>query len=66
MNPFVAYLLRRIGEASTLRGAVLFVCGLAGLDVSIDQADTIVAGALALAGVIGMALPDRLKPPRNR
>lgn len=56
------YLLARLAEASTLRGLILFGGGLLGLDVSDADAESITAGALALAGLAGMGLPDRVRP----
>ena len=54
------YIIARLLEASTLRGLVLLIGGLAGLDVSDTDAEQIVTGALTLAGLLGAALPDRI------
>lgn len=52
------YFMQRLSEPSTWRGflAVLTACGIA---FSPDQADKIVAGGLALIGLVGAFSPDK-------
>jgi uncharacterized membrane protein len=56
----VNYFMERLSEPSTWRGilAVLTACGIA---FSPDQADKIVAGGLALIGLVGAFSSDKKK-----
>ena len=54
------FLLARLRESSTWRGLVYLAAGLAGVDVSDDDAEAIVAGAMALSGLLAVAVPDRI------
>lgn len=49
-----SYILDRMREPSTWRGALLFLTAI-GVPVAPELANHIVAGGLALAGIIGMA-----------
>ncbi|OWY40059.1 hypothetical protein CEK28_04810 [Xenophilus sp. AP218F] len=51
------YLLARLREPSTWRGVVL-VATACGLMLSPQQQEAIVTAGLALAGLVGAALPD--------
>ena len=55
-----SYFMQRLSEPSTWRGilAVLTACGIA---ISPDQAEKIVAGGLALIGLVGAFSPDKKK-----
>ncbi|TAN51567.1 MAG: hypothetical protein EPN21_06260 [Methylococcaceae bacterium] len=55
-----SYVLARAQEASTVRGLVLLVTGFLGVALTPDQHDAIVSAGVALAGVAGVFLPDRL------
>lgn len=48
------YILDRAKEPSTWRGIVLFLTAI-GVPIAPDLANHIVAGGLALAGIVGMA-----------
>ncbi len=52
------YLLNRAREASTWCGLVLILTA-AGLTLTPEQADGIIAAGMAVAGAIGAFLPDR-------
>lgn len=52
-----SYLKRRLMEASTWRGVVLVLTAL-GVQISPELGQAIVTAGLAVAGVIGLALPD--------
>ncbi len=51
------YLLNRLREASTWRGIVMLFTA-AGVALSAAQSEAIIAAGIALAGVIGVFLPD--------
>ena len=51
------YLLTRLREASTWRGVVMLVTA-AGVALSAAQAEAVIALGMAIAGVIGVFLPD--------
>lgn len=52
------YLLDRAREASTWRGLVLIASAL-GASLTPERAEAIVTAGLAVAGIVGAALPDR-------
>lgn len=54
------YFKSRMSEASTLRGLILFLGGLLGLDFSDGDVATILAFTQLAAGVVGMLSPDTL------
>lgn len=62
MSPILNYLAARFSEASTLRGLVIMLAGLAGYELSDDDAITLLATGQILASVIGAAFPDTTLP----
>jgi len=54
------YLLARIREASTWRGVVMLLTA-AGVALSAAQTEALVALGMAVAGVIGVFVPDAKK-----
>ena len=61
MSTVVPYILARLREASTWRGLVLLATAV-GAHLSEAQVDAVVQFGLALAGLIGVVLPDGDKP----
>jgi hypothetical protein len=57
LAPLGRFLMARLREASTLRGAVLLISAT-GVYLSPDQQEAIVALGLAIAGAIGVFFPD--------
>jgi hypothetical protein len=55
------YIINRFYEVSTYRNIIYLIAGLTGTQVSPDQVETIISGALAFAGFIGVILPDSIK-----
>lgn len=55
---FFKYIIARLAEASTWRGLVMLGMA-AGLKVEPAMADQIVAAGAAVAGAIGMVMPDK-------
>lgn len=51
------YLTARLHEASTWRGIVLLLTA-AGVGISPEQGEAIIAGGLAFAGLLAAFLPD--------
>jgi len=54
-----SYLLARIREASTWRGAIFFATAL-GIPIAPALADAIITAGLALAGLVGVLIPDQI------
>jgi hypothetical protein len=52
------YVLDRAKEASTWRGVILILTAV-GVPVAPAMADSIVAAGLAIAGLVGAAMPDK-------
>lgn len=52
------FVLARLGEASTLRG-FLMILTAAGVVLKPEVSDAIVAAGIALAGLVGVILPDQ-------
>ena len=52
------YLMARLSEASTWRGIVALLTA-AGVVLSPEQIESIIAAGLALIGLLGTLLPDR-------
>lgn len=52
------YLLERMREPSTWRGVILLLTAL-GVPVAPAMADAIISVGLAVAGLIGVATPDK-------
>jgi len=57
-----AYLRNRLSESSTWRGLILLGFGLAGVEISENDVLTLVAAGQLLAGLVGVLLPDRVRP----
>lgn len=57
------WLLRRLREPSTWRGLV-WLATVAGLSLRPEQAEAIVTAGMALAGLLGVFLPDESKNVR--
>ena len=55
MNPYIA---ERLKEASTWRGFILLLTAL-GVPIAPAVADVIISVGLAVAGLIGVATPDK-------
>jgi len=53
------YLLSRLREASTWRGIIMLATAI-GVPIAPALAESIIAAGLAIAGVIGMLIPDRM------
>ena len=53
----IKYILARLGEASTVRGIIMFFGGL-GLTIEPNLMDQIVAATIAGSGLIGMVFKD--------
>jgi hypothetical protein len=53
-----AYMIERMKEPSTWRGIVLLLTAI-GVPVAPAMADAIVSVGLAIAGLIGVATPDK-------
>jgi len=60
MNPALSYIYALLSEPSTWRGIIALVTA-AGVALSPDQVDKIVAAGLALIGLVGAFIPDRFK-----
>lgn len=57
MKYAIEYAIERAREPSTWRG-LLFVLTAVGIAVSPDQQEAIVSAGMALAGLVGVFLPD--------
>ena len=53
-----SYILARAKEPSTWRGLILILTAV-GVPVAPAMADSIVAAGLAVAGLVGAAMPDK-------
>jgi hypothetical protein len=56
-SAMLRFVLARLGEASTLRG-MLMILTAAGVALKPEVADAIVAVGIALAGLVGVLMPD--------
>jgi hypothetical protein len=61
MNAFLKFAAARLGEASTLRGAILLLSAV-GITLRPELQEAIVAAGLAAAGLIGVLVPDTSAP----
>jgi hypothetical protein len=52
------YILDRVREPSTWRGAILFLTAI-GVPIAPQLADAIVTAGLGIAGLVGILTPDR-------
>jgi energy-converting hydrogenase Eha subunit C len=55
-----SYILERLGEASTIRGIIMFFGGL-GLTIEPEMMNQIIAITIAGSGIIGMVFKDTPK-----
>ncbi|MBM7346103.1 hypothetical protein [Pantoea coffeiphila] len=55
------YLINRLKEASTWRGIILVFAGVFGWQMPPGIQETVIAGGVALAGVVGAVVPDTVK-----
>ncbi len=55
------YLINRLKEPSTWRGIILVVAGVFGYQMPPGIQETVIAGGVALAGVVGAVMPDSVK-----
>ncbi len=53
------YILSRLGESSSWRGAIALVAGSLGLTLSQDQSTSLIGLGMALVGVVGTFMPDK-------
>lgn len=51
------YVVNRAKEASTWRGAIMLLTAV-GLKITPEMADAIISVGIAVAGLVGMLLPD--------
>ena len=58
----IEYILARLGEASTIRGIIMFFGGL-GLTIEPELTNQIVAATMAGSGLIGFLLKDSSDKP---
>lgn len=59
-NIVIQYILKRLLEASTLRGIILSVGAVIGFHFSDRQTDDIIYIVLGLVGIVGSLLPDNI------
>lgn len=57
----MSYITNRLKEASTWRGIILVVVGVFGYQMPPGIQETVIAGGVALAGVVGAVVPDSVK-----
>lgn len=62
MSAILSYVLARLGEASTWRGLILLATSL-GIHLTDAQSSHIIEAGLALAGLVGVVLPDASAKP---
>jgi hypothetical protein len=55
------YILARLTESSTWRGIILVLAAV-GVQLEPARAEEIIAGGMALAGLIAVLFPDRAQP----
>ncbi len=55
------YLINRLKEPSTWRGIILVIAGVFGYQMPPGIQETVIAGGVALAGVVGAVMPDSVK-----
>jgi hypothetical protein len=54
------YILARMREPSSLRGVVLLVGGLFGINLAETDAVTLIAAANVVSGIVGAFFPDKV------
>ena len=57
MDMLKLYVVNRAKEASTWRGVVMLLTAV-GLNISPEMADAIISVGIAVAGLVGILLPD--------
>lgn len=57
MDMLKLYVVNRAKEASTWRGVIMLLTAV-GLNISPEMADAIISVGIAVAGAVGMLLPD--------
>ena len=57
MDMLKLYVVDRAKEASTWRGVIMLLTAV-GLNISPEMADAIISVGIAVAGLLGMLLPD--------
>ena len=57
MDMLKLYVVNRAKEASTWRGVVMLLTAV-GLKITPEMADAIISFGIAVAGLVGMLLPD--------
>lgn len=57
MDMLKLYVVNRAKEASTWRGVIMLLTAV-GLKITPEMADAIISVGIAVAGLIGMLLPD--------
>ena len=57
MDMLKLYVVNRAKEASTWRGVIMLLTAV-GLNISHEMADAIIGVGIAVAGLVGMLLPD--------
>jgi hypothetical protein len=61
MKTFFKFAAARLGEGSSIRGAILLLSAV-GITLRPELQDAIVAAGLALAGLVGVLVPDTATP----
>ena len=57
MDMLKLYVVNRAKEASTWRGVVMLLTAV-GLKITVEMGDAIIGVGIAVAGLVGMLLPD--------
>ena len=57
MDMLKVYVINRAKEASTWRGVIMLLTAV-GLKITPEMADAIISVGIAVAGLVGMLLPD--------
>jgi hypothetical protein len=61
MKTFFKFAVARLGEGSSIRGAILLLSAV-GITLRPELQDAIIAAGLALAGLVGVLVPDTSAP----
>ena len=54
------YIYYRMNEASTWKGLIMLFTSIGVLNISNDQAESLISAGLALAGIVGTFFPDKV------
>ncbi|EMK1731276.1 hypothetical protein V8N76_004582 [Salmonella enterica] len=57
----MGYLVNRLKEPSTWRGLILLLTGVFGYELEGHTQDVVIAAGVAVSGIVGAILPDRLR-----